>query len=129
MIDPFDALLISSATILVRDAGETADAYGTSDPTFTNATPGGIYTNPVACRVSLGKGRAKQFKADKKVAINFREIFMRPWFDANGNPISTNHWLQISGVDGTNRLYQIFQVDNPGGMGHHFEVWATLYQP
>ena len=129
MIDPFDALIVSSATVLVRDASDSADAYGTSSPSFSNATPGTNYVNPLACRVSLGKGRAKEFKDIKKVAINYREIFIRPWYDSNGNPISPHHWLQITGVDGTNTLYQIFQVDNPGGMGHHFELWCYIYQP
>lgn len=127
MSEPFDDLLISSATILIRDASATADAYGTSDPSFTSATPGVGYVNPAACRVSLGKGRAKQFKDEKKVALNYRSIFMRPWYDAAGKPLSSNNWLRITGVDGTNILYQVFQVDNPGGMGHHFEVFCTLY--
>ena len=129
MIDPFDALLISSATVLVRDANVTADAYGTSNPAFTNATPGTNNVNPTPCRVSLGKGRAKEFKDTKKVAVNYREIFMRPWYDSNGGLIGPHHWLQVTGPDGTNVMYQIFQVDNPGGMGHHLELWCQLYQP
>lgn len=138
MTDPFDAMLISSATVLVRDIADTADAYGTSDPTFSNATPGSgsgfggttlNSVNPAPCRVALGKGKVKEFKSDKKVAVNYREVFMRPWYDSTGKLIGPHHWLQISGVDGTSILYQIIQVDNPSGLNHHLEVWCEIYQP
>ncbi len=115
-MDSFDATLDSLADILVRDTGQ-ADAYGHANPQFT------VVASGVPCRVSLGKGRAKEFKADKKTGLNYREVFLRPWPDGDGTvtQLTHDHWLRIDGV-----YYDIFQIDDPGNQHHHLEVWCTL---
>jgi hypothetical protein len=114
MTDAFDDTLDSLADVLTKETG-TADDYGVSTHNFVTISSG------VPCRVSLGRGRAREDKSDKKTALNYREVFMRPYFDPQGNKLSHNNWLRIN-----NQLYDVYQVDNPGEQNHHFEVWCTL---
>lgn len=116
-MDLFDEQLKSLATILIRGVG-TADSYGVAPPELTT-----VATN-VPCRVSLGRGRPKELKAEKKIAENYKCVFMRPWFadpPTNSQPLTHNHWLEING-----QLYDIFQIDDPSLLGHHLEVWCEL---
>jgi hypothetical protein len=113
MVDAFDATLNKVASIQAHVAG--SDDYGSQGSTLVTLATG------VPVRVSLGRGRAHEFKADKQFALNYREVFMRPWYDSNGNLLSRLNWLLIDG-----ELYNVYQVDNPGGLNHHLEVWCTL---
>ena len=125
MQDAFDTLLTDSATVLI--------ASGATDRRGINPNLVVVSSSPVACRVSLGMGRAKEWFADKKAARNFREVFMRPFTDTNGKQLSTHHWLRITSArDGANQLYEIFQVDPPSALGptvHHLQVWCQLIIP
>ena len=125
MQDAFDTLLTDSATVLY--ASTATDRRG------INPTLVVVSSAPVPCRVSLGKGRAKEWFADKKVARNYREVFMRPFTDTNGKALSTHHWLRITSArDGSTQLYEIFQIDPPSSLGpavHHLEVWCQLIVP
>lgn len=120
MKDAFDAALTKLADVLERGHG-AADDYGVSAVTFTTVSPA-----QVPCRVSLGKGRAKESKAGTKTARNYRCVFMRPVSNLSGTYATLNHdhWLRIDG-----QLYDIFQIDNPGDMDHHLEVWCELILP
>jgi hypothetical protein len=125
--DPFDALLISTADVLTRDAspaGSSGDAYGLSDPAFTTVDTG------VPCRVSSNPvGTDKEMMARMKEDIAYKKVFMRPWYDPNNrNPLSHDHWLRIYGYD-TSSLYDIFEIRDPGGMGHHLEIDCRLVEP
>jgi hypothetical protein len=123
--DAFDALLTDSATVLYTDG--TTDARGISPNLAV------VSLAPVACRVSLGMGRAKEWFADKKGARNFREVFMRPFSDKNGKQLSIHHWMRITSQrDGANQLYEIIQVDPPSALGpsvHHLQVWCQIFIP
>jgi hypothetical protein len=123
MLDPFDAQLTGLASVLSRDAGNNADAYGVSDPTFQTLATG------VPCRISLGKGRAREWKTGKKIAVNYKCVFMRPWYNpADNTPLGPHHWLLVTSKDyPAPQKYQIFQIDDPGLTGHHLEVWCELY--
>jgi hypothetical protein len=141
----FDNLLISTADVLTRDTvGE--DARGMADPTFTVVATG------VPCRVSMGKtvGKGKENRAKAKEQIAYREVFMRPWFadpspdgsyvpyvlvggvNYNTEPLTHDHWLRIpsplivNGVTIYGDLYDIFDVQNPGLLNDHLEVWCQL---
>lgn len=177
MIDPFDSLLNQLASVLTRDTA-TGDAYGLSDPAFTTIATG------VPCRVSSGSvGIDKELMAGSKEDIAFKKVFMRPWFDGSGNPLTHDHWLLITvsskaptpdfpNIEGTRdgaspgyflnieglpddpvpipgnflniegspddpaliqpgvtNMYDIFEVRDPGGMGHHLEVVCRLVEP
>jgi hypothetical protein len=121
--DAFDQSLTAVCSVMVRDAGVTCDAYGTADPTFTTLATG------IPCRVSLGKGRAREWKSGKKIAVNYKCVFMRPFFEPiSGLPLGPHHWLQVTSAEyATPQNYQIFQIDDPGLLQHHLEVWCELY--
>lgn len=125
MLDAFDAYLTDSATVLYTD-GNT-DASGVSPNLVI------VSLAPVPCRVSLGLGRAKEWFAEKEVARNYREVFMRPFSDKNGVPLNIHHWLKITSArDGANQLYEIIQVDPPSALGpavHHLQVWCQIIIP
>jgi hypothetical protein len=117
--DPFDSLLNQLATVMVRDVSG-ADGYGQANPTFSTIATG------VPCAVDIDKVPSdKEFLAKSKEAIEYKMVFMRPWFDGSGNPLSHDHWLQIT-VNGNTNMYDIFQIHDPGGLGHHLEVECRL---
>lgn len=111
--EAFDATLNKLADILIRPAG--GDAYGAQSNELV------VVGTAVPCRVSLGKGRAKELKTPLNAARNYREVFMRPFTDASGNKLSRKNWLRIDG-----QIYDVYQVDNPGEEDHHYEVWCEL---
>lgn len=125
MQDAFDALLTDTATVLY--------ASGSYDARGINPNLEVVSLAPVPCRVSLGLGRAKEWFADKKGARNYREVFMRPFTDKNGRPLSIHHWLQITSQrDGSAQKYEIIQVDPPSALGpavHHLQVWCQIFIP
>lgn len=101
--DPFDTLLITDCDILGPAAG--ADEAGQKTlPLVLLAT--------VKVRFCAGKGKAKEFKADKKFALNWHLVFMRPY-----PALTTGHWLRIGG-----QTFDVMHIDNPSLMDHHYEV-------
>lgn len=106
--DVFDTLLNTTADILTRDTS-AGDSRGMSSPAFTVVAMG------IPCRVAEGKGtpRGKEERAKSKLAIAYREVFMRPWFldpspdgayipnwvvsgtTYNTQPLTHDHWLRI----------------------------------
>lgn len=105
--DPFDALLISDGDIFGPPA---VDEAGQSD--FDPSNPGPVL-DTVKLRVS-SLGKPREFKSDKKVAIAFNKIFMRPYAG-----LTEKHWIRVNGV-----FYNILGIDDPGLMGHHFECYV-----
>jgi hypothetical protein len=147
--DVFDALLNTTADILTRDTS-AGDKRGISSPAYTTVATG------ILCRVAEGKEvpRGKEELAKAKVAIAYREVFMRPWFldpspdgsyipnwvssgvTYNTKPLTHNHWMLIPSATVKNsnnqatpgEYYDIFDIDNPGQANHHIEVWSRLVQ-
>ena len=132
MQDAFDAQLNQTCNIMVRNQG-AGNSYGVSSPNFVTIATG------VLCRVALGRGRAKEWKEQKKIAKNYRIVYMRPWYadqapdgsflrnhvvggtTYNTQPLTHDHWLQFIGQN-----YDIMQVENPGEVDHHLEVYCEL---
>ncbi len=101
-VDPFDAQLISDCEILAPNP--TPDEAGQ-----LSGAPTVVAT--VKARLSQGRGRVKERKSEKKVGIAYHTIFMRPYAG-----LTIKHDLRLGGT-----RYDIIHIDNPGGMGHHFE--------
>lgn len=132
MQDAFDSSLKQVCSIMVRDVG-AGNSYGVSSPAFVT-----LATN-VPCRVALGRGRAKEYKAEKKTSRNYRIVYMRPWYadqapdgsnlrnhvvggtTYNTQPLTHDHWIQFAGQN-----YDAYQVENPGEIDHHLEVYCEL---
>jgi hypothetical protein len=107
-VDPFDALLTTTADILTRDTS-AGDSRGISSPVFTTIA------TAIACRVTADQAapRGMELRAKSKQNVAFRQVFMRPWFlDAspdgsyipnavvggttyNTQPLTHDHWLRI----------------------------------
>ena len=120
--DPFDLLLNNVATIMTRSTAG-GDGYGQNSPNFTP-----VATN-VPCRVDTDLvPKDKEFLAKSKEAIAYKVVLMRPWFDGSGNPLTHDHWFQIT-VGGNTNMYDIYQIHDPGGIGHHLEVECRLILP
>jgi head-tail adaptor len=117
LANSFDKALLHLVDIMKRD-GSTADDYGVSKPDLVPVALA------VPARVCIGKGRTKEFMAEKKSAENWRTIYMRPWVDGAGKPLTTHHWIRFN-----NQLFDIKQVDDPSGKGHHLEVLCLLTIP
>jgi hypothetical protein len=122
MGDQFDALLVSLASVLIRGVG-TSDSYGVAPAAFT------VVASNIPCRISSqALGRPKEFKAGMKAEWDFRQIFMRPWYDGDGNPLTHDHWLQV----GTQN-YDIWQIKpiviDSTGIPHHLEVLVEEIHP
>jgi hypothetical protein len=73
--DVFDALLNTTADILTRDTS-AGDARGMSNPAFTTIATG------IPCRVAFAKGlpKAIEVRAQSKLSVVYRQVFMRPWY-------------------------------------------------
>lgn len=111
--DPFDALLISTCTILAKGNG-SPDSDNHESQAFSTVA------SNIPCRVSTAAlGRPKEYKTEKQASENYRTIFMRPYAG-----LTPHHWLQIDGV-----LYNIFEIKNPSGLNHHFEIIAQVLIP
>jgi head-tail adaptor len=114
----FDQALINLVDVM-KESLAASDKYGVSTPDLV------LSQANVKARVCLGRGRTKEEKVEKKTAINWRTVYMRPWFDPiNGKPLDNHYWLRF----GTQRL-DIIQVDDPSGKGHHLEVLCQLVIP
>ena len=121
MTDPFDLLMNQVATVMTRTTSAPGGYGGTAS--FTNLTP------TWACRVAEDSVPTdKEFLAKSKEGIAYKKVFGRLYLDSNGNPLNHNHWLQIT-MDGTTKNYDIFQIHDPGGMGHHLEVECRVVDP
>lgn len=115
MSDAFDALLISTASVLKRSEA-TADSYGIGDPTFV------VVGTNVPCRVSRMSGR--EFRVGKKDAIRTNKVFLRPWSDpVTHEKLNHNHWFLIDG-----EYYDIQHVDNPSRLDHHYEAVCNIVE-
>jgi hypothetical protein len=145
--DVFDALLNTTADIITRDTS-AGDSRGMSNPAYTTLATG------VLCRATEGKGvpKGKELLSRSKLALAYREVFMRPFFfDAspdgsyipywvhngttyNTSPLTHEHWLLIPSTTVLNANNQatpgeyldIFDIDNPGEANHHLEVWCRV---
>jgi hypothetical protein len=108
-VDPFDSLLIADMNIYAPPA---ADSSG--QKIFDPANPGSPAAT-VKARRSM-TGRTREFKSDKKTVISNEKIFMRPFAG-----LTEKHTLEIAGA-----FYNILGIDDPGGMGHHFEIYVEV---
>ena len=148
--DPFDALLTATADILIRN-GAVGDKRGISDPTFITIDTG------IPCRVAPNKvaPKGKEDRGKAKLAIAYREVYLRPWFvdpspdgsyvpytvvasvTYNTQPLTHDHWLLIPSSTAVNsngepipgEYYDIEEIDNPGLAHHHLEVMCELVLP
>lgn len=149
-IDPFDALLTSTLDILERDTS-AGDKRGISDPTFNTVATG------IPCRVAMTKvtARGKEERAKSKLAVAYRDIYIRPWFadlspdgsfipytvvsgvTYNTQPLTHNHFFLVPSSTAVNsnnepipgELYDITEIDNPGLQHHHLEVCCHVVIP
>jgi hypothetical protein len=145
--DAFDYELTSTLDILQRDTA-TGDKRGMSDPTFATVA------SNIACRVAMGQVAPKghEDRAKSKLAMAYREVYIRPWFaDAspdgsyipftvvggvtyNTQPLTHNHFFLIPSAAALNsnnqpipgELYDITEIDNPGLEHHHLEVQCQI---
>lgn len=133
--DAFDASLINLVDVMAQTLG-AGDKYGQANPDLL------VLATNVNARVCLGKGRTKESEAEKKIAINWRSVYMRPWFadpapdgsllpnhiiggtTYNTQPLTTHHWLRFQG-----QRLDIKQIDDPSGLGHHWEIYCQLVIP
>ena len=146
-LDPFDALLTSTADVLLRNVS-AGDKRGISDPAFTTIATG------ISCRVAANKvaPKGKEDRAKYKLALAYREVYLRPWFldpspdgsyvpytvaggiTYNTQPLLHTHWLLIPSSTALNsngesipgEYYDIEEIDNPGLAHHHLEVMCEL---
>lgn len=149
-VDPFDALLTSTLDVLQRDTSN-GDKHGFSDPTFTKVATG------IPCRVAMGKvaPKGREERAKAKLAIAYREVYIRPWFldpapdgsfipftvisgvTYNTQPLTHNHAFLIPSSTAVNsnnepvpgEIYDITDIDNPGLEHHHLEVSCQVILP
>jgi hypothetical protein len=145
--DVFDAMLNTTADIMTRDTS-AGDARGMSNPAFTTIATG------IAVRVAEGNEvpRGKELLAKAKIAVAYREVFMRPWYldqspdgssfpfwvsggtTYNTMPLTHDHWMLIPSATAKNAnnqatpgaMYDIFDIDDPGKTHHHLEIWSRL---
>lgn len=113
-IDPFDALLISTATIKRRAAAVSTANYGQP----TSALPTEVATG-VKCRVS--KGTSTSWKYDKKVDQADVKIYMRvptAW------TLNEKDYIVVNGV-----TYNVLGIDDPSLLGHHLEIECETLVP
>jgi hypothetical protein len=119
--DPFDLLLNQVATVMTRTASSAGGYGGTAS--FTTVGTG------VPCAVHEDSVPTdKEFLAKSKEGIAYKKVFLRPWFDTDNNPLTHDHWFQIT-VNGNTNNYDIFQIHDPGGIGHHLEVECRVIDP
>lgn len=117
--DPFDEWMNKTCEILENQG--TADSYGQK----SNQVQSFPTIATVPCRVSTDAiGRPHEFKVEKKSSLAYSRIFMRPPVLPGGAKLDSHHWLKIDGD-----FYDIFEVENPAGLDHHYEVIAELITP
>lgn len=149
-VDDFDAFLISTMDILQRDTA-AGDKRGIAPPDFSAIATG------IKCRVAMGKVTPKgtEQRAKSKLALAYREVYMRPWFadpspdgsffpfatvggtTYNTEPLTHDHFLLIPSSTALNannqpvpgELYDITDIDNPGLQHHHLEVACQVIVP
>jgi hypothetical protein len=110
LADRFDSLLISTCSILIKGT-DGVDVYNVE---FQNLTP---VATDVRCRVSSLTGR--EWKQGKKVSVNTKKIFMRPF-----TGLTEHHWIQVGSV-----VYDILDIENPSLMDHHYEILVEEVKP
>lgn len=148
--DPFDAELVTTLDVMTRDTA-SGDERGISDPAFT------IVATGIPCRVAEGKAaqKGKEARSKTTVAVAYREVYMRPWFldpapngsfvpytvvsgvTYNTQALTHNHWLLIPSSTARNSnnepipgdQYDIIDIDNPGLLNHHLEVFCEIVLP
>jgi hypothetical protein len=149
--DPFDAFLISTMDILESDTSSPGDKRGISSPALNTLASG------IPCRVAMGKvnTKGKEERAKAKLAMAYREVYLRPWFadpspdgsffpytvvsgiTYNTQPLTHNHFLKIPSESSVNlnnqpvpgELYDIDEINNPGLAHHHLEVSCQVIIP
>jgi hypothetical protein len=149
-MDPFDAFLISTLDILQRE-NAPGDKRGISSPTLTPVA------SALPCRVAMGKvaSKGKEERAKAKLALAYREVYLRPWFadsspdgsffpytvvsgiTYNTQPLTHNHFFLIPSASSVNvnnepvpgELYDIDEINNPGLAHHHLEVSCQVILP
>lgn len=103
--DPFDATLVSDCDILAPNMVKDEAGQLSGAPTVVDT---------VKARLSQGRGRTKEFKAEKKVGVAYHTIFMRPY-----PALTIKHDLRLGG-----KRYDIWHIDTPTGLDgqiHHYE--------
>jgi hypothetical protein len=148
--DAFDALLNTTADVLIRDTS-AGDSRGMSSPAYT------ILATAIACRVQQDGGTpaGKEVRAKAKSSLDFQIVFMRPWFSDpapngsffpyvvvagvtyNTHPLTHNHWLLIPSASVVNSngqatpgdMYDISDINNPGAVNHHLQLDCQLVKP
>ena len=129
--DPFDSLMVSVCSVLTNQS-MASDSYGQKTLRPQDFTA--LATN-VPCRVSdKALGRPHELKAGAKYSTNFKTIFMRPPQLSDGSPLNPHHWLLLTGsIDpftgeitpfnpGEEIYFDVFEVQNPSRLNHHFEI-------
>lgn len=110
MVDTFDKMMTSVGDILEYQAGDGDDYGRRPKANYTTFMAG------VACRVSIITTRGTQTLQERGQTTIIRKAYMRP----QAQPITDEQFLRVSGI-----IYRITQVDNPGLLNHHLELWLT----
>lgn len=110
LADRFDSLLISLCSILIKGNGPV-DAYNVESQTLSTVA------TDVRCRVSMLTGR--EWKQGKKVSVNTKKIFMRPF-----TGLTPHHLIQVEDV-----VYDIIDIENPSLLDHHLEILVEEVKP
>lgn len=122
ILDPFDQLLNATAQVL-RKTDQTSDGRGVQVQDMA------VIQEGVPCRVSTqAKGRPKEDKVGKKAAYEYRTIYMRPYAGA-GAPLTRHDWLRTTDELGFVHTYDINNISDPSGAGHHFEILVEEINP
>lgn len=136
--DPFDLLMNKVCSVLTSQS-ETADAYGQKTQRPQDFTS---LADNVPCRISdKVTGRAHELKVDKQLSESFKTIMMRPPILSDGSRLNPHHWIITTGtLDPTTGVitplaaadkhyYNVFEVQSPSGMDHHYEIIVQLVLP
>lgn len=115
IVDPFDSLLISVASIL-RKTDATPNDDGHQVQTLTPLATG------IKCYVST-RVPGKQLNGELNTGVQLRTIFMRPYTGA-GAPLKIHDWIQVG-----SHTYDVLDPVDPGLLGHHLEVLVKEIVP
>lgn len=101
-MDPFDALLILTCSVLSDDTA-TPDKYGQKSRKIADWD---VVASAVPCRLSSQAiGRPHELKVEIELSLNYRTIFMRPPTLSNGQTLNPHHYLLLTGI-----YYNVFEV-------------------
>lgn len=108
--DQFDSLLNATCSILIKGSAGV-DIYNVESQALSPVA------TDVRCCVSTLTG--KEWKQGKKVSVNTKKIYMRPF-----PGLTEHHWIQVGNV-----IYDITDIENPHLLDHHFEILVEEVKP